>query len=135
MSGKIRWCEYYHKKDEFVAASIERIQKYGVDTFSLENIIHYNTVAWEIFLKSNDISKLNIAIDFMKESLKSDLNKECIPKVQWDTYASLLYKVGRTSEAIKWEEKGVNGYKSFKYPFYEYMVKEYTDTLEKDEKR
>lgn len=63
-----------------------------------------NQRAWETFLYVNEKKLLNKALAWMDKILKHGANK-----YNWlDTYANLFYKLGRTNEAIEWEEKAYN---------------------------
>lgn len=62
-----------------------------------------NSWAWEIFKFSNDKDELNKALAWSKRSNELDTN---LPELI-DTYANLLYKLGRVKEAISWQEKAV----------------------------
>lgn len=81
------WLKYYPKSLEIS----------GIDAWINDN-------AWKIFLKVNDKNTLNEIIPWMKKALVQ------YPKAFTfvDTYANLLYKVGRTKEAIRFEEKAIN---------------------------
>lgn len=57
-----------------------------------------------IFLHSTDRQLINKAIGWMEDVLKRDEYKYCN---NIDTYANLLYKIGRKNEALKWEEKAL----------------------------
>jgi len=64
-----------------------------------------NEVTWNLFQTVNDIEVLKFACDVvMKESIEAwyPNNAEA-----YDTYANLLYKIGRTKPAIDWEIKAV----------------------------
>ncbi len=75
---------------------------------------------------------LNTVIEIMSLAMTSEANKEFIPKVQWDTYANLLYKVGRIDEAIEWETKVLEDIKAQNNPgFYKKWINEYTAAIEK----
>ncbi len=67
----------------------------------------------------------------MKEALKGECNKEFTPKIQWDTYANLLYKVGRVDEAVKWETRALDDVKALNNTFFEKWIKDYGATIEK----
>ena len=64
---------------------------------------HVNNISWDVFLHVNDTAILNLAI----KAMKYDLEYYGDHPSSIDTYANLLYKIGRTTEAIEWEEKGV----------------------------
>lgn len=59
------------------------------------NSKNLNEVAWNIFLNETDIIKLNQAIKWIKLSIQFDKNY-----YNMDTYASLLYKIGKYKEAL-----------------------------------
>jgi len=64
-----------------------------------------NDVTWELFENVNDIEVLSFACDVvmkyaMEEWYQADFNA-------FDTYANLLYKIGRREQAIEWEERAV----------------------------
>jgi tetratricopeptide (TPR) repeat protein len=63
----------------------------------------YNGWAWTIFEKSNDKAYLEKALGWSKKALDKEPNRGEII----DTYANLLYKLGRKEEALKWQEKAV----------------------------
>jgi len=59
-----------------------------------------NNFAFEVFQKVTDRRLLQIALNWSQEVIQEE------PKVGTfiDTYANLLYKLGRRKEAIKWQE-------------------------------
>lgn len=61
-----------------------------------------NTYAWTVFENISDTSHLSNAITWSKLSLKDGENPAFI-----DTYANVLYKSGKTADAIANEEKAV----------------------------
>ncbi|WP_256003758.1 sugar-binding domain-containing protein [Pedobacter deserti] len=67
---------------------------------------HVNNMTWPIFEHSADPEVLSIAIKTMAYSIKhfDQRNYQA-----FDTYANLLYKAGRTQEAIEWQQKAVEG--------------------------
>jgi tetratricopeptide (TPR) repeat protein len=65
-----------------------------------------NQVAWEIFQQINDSAILNRAIQIMEYDLATEYAVNT-PAEVIDTYANLLYKIGRKSDAIKEEHKAV----------------------------
>jgi len=63
-----------------------------------------NDWAWAVFQKSNDKDELNTGILWIKSALKDEpKNANMI-----DTYANLLYKLGKKEEAIKLEEEALS---------------------------
>jgi hypothetical protein len=61
-----------------------------------------NNCAWLVFANCNDNKILNQALQWSKQSFT---NQERIDPDFMDTYANLLYKLGRKKEAIEWEQK------------------------------
>lgn len=62
-----------------------------------------NGLSWALYLNVNDPKILNYAANVMKYAIdKWDKSPEA-----YDTYANLLHKLNKTSEAIPWEEKAV----------------------------
>lgn len=63
-----------------------------------------NDVAWAVVKKSNDRHELSIALSWSEKAI-NDLPQN--PMVI-DTYAQILYKLGRVDEAIKFQEKAIS---------------------------
>lgn len=63
-----------------------------------------NNLSWFVFEKVDDPTILNFAVHLMEYSLETwdHYNPQA-----YDTYANLLHKIKRSSEAIKWEEKAI----------------------------
>lgn len=77
---------------------------YYADSFSaFINADALNTWAYTIFLNSDDKDELSAALNWSKRS--NDL--ESTSPESMDTYANLLYKLGRVKEAIVWQAKAV----------------------------
>lgn len=80
----------------------------------------YNSLAWEVFLKVDNNTLLTKALLW---------SKKCIEQAEepayLDTYANLLYKLGRKQEAIEFEEKAIALLKD------EADKKSYVEVLEK----
>jgi len=64
-----------------------------------------NAVTWPLFENVNNSKILRFACDVvMKYAIEEWYQND---PAAWDTYANLLYKIGRTAQAIEWEEKAV----------------------------
>lgn len=61
-----------------------------------------NNAAWDVFVYSSDKTILNKALAWSDRAIKAAPESANI-----DTYANLLYKLGRTEEAIQWEQVAV----------------------------
>ena len=92
---------YLNQQDwrNFVSAADEYISKYGqyIKTDEL------NQFAWTVFEGVGDKDLLSKAAEWSKLSI----NKKEDPQYM-DTYANLLYKTGRSGEAIRMEEKAAS---------------------------
>ncbi len=61
-----------------------------------------NEFAWKFYLYVTDPSQLNAAINWMERMLRTQKTATSL-----DTYAALLFKTGRTKEAIKWGKEAL----------------------------
>jgi len=89
---------YQTKKNwgEYTATVMEYTKNKSVSSDELNNC------AWLVFANCNDNKILNKALQWSKQSFT---NQERIDPNFMDTYATLLYKLGRKKEAIEWEQK------------------------------
>jgi hypothetical protein len=104
INAKIRW--YGLKRDwpELAKYNIEKINKYGLDTAGFGKFI-LNNMIWNVFvLHINDQKMLMKGLQWEEIIIRS--NPSDLPAI--DTYANLLYKIGKTQEAIKFEEMVAN---------------------------
>lgn len=83
-----------------------------------------NDLAWNIFENISDPTLLKAALDMSRKSIQPPLENEA---AYLDTYANILYRLGKTSEAIEWETKAMNAAQAFEKSGYE-------ETLEKIKK-
>jgi hypothetical protein len=91
-----------HKDWEtFSQALTPYLEKYGYKRVWL-NSDFINRMAWTTFENSNNRQALEAAATMAAEGLKQKETTNLL-----DTYANLLYKLGRTDEALKWEQKAV----------------------------
>lgn len=105
LSAKVKWYGNYHRWPEWIAANIEKVETFGIDTTTWNDDVMLNGIAWQIFLLSDDSTQINIAVKWIKGVAR---RKCCMPMGPvWDTYANLLHKAGRTDEALKWEQKAL----------------------------
>lgn len=130
LNAQLRWYSYKKEWPELARYSIEKMEKYGLDTAGAGKLL-LNNMMWEvIFLHIHDVAILNKAIGFQAMIVKTYpdfLNG-------LDTYANLLYKAGRTREAIAWEEKALKLEEDNALRFKRAPAKEYQETLEKMKK-
>jgi tetratricopeptide (TPR) repeat protein len=62
-----------------------------------------NNYAWTLFQNCNDMACVAKALEWSKNSFKDNNEPAFI-----DTYANLLYKLGKKDEAITWEQKAMD---------------------------
>jgi thioredoxin-related protein len=89
-----KWKDYSKTVVKYVDNYVVPVNKQGHwPAFSLNNF------AWDIFKYSNEKSELERALIWSGKAVMMD------PNPNWmDTYANILYKLGRTELAFKWEE-------------------------------
>lgn len=105
INAKLRW--YSSKKEwtEYGYTVVGKVEKYGVYGFEgAPDEVKWNELAWDMFLHCNDSSVLKKALLWSETSMKLG---SISMGGKYDTYANLLYKLGRREEAISWEEKAV----------------------------
>jgi thioredoxin-related protein len=93
---------YYQQKQQWAnypAAVNEYISKYGIN-LSAEELNEY---AWTVFEHTSDQKYLNEALNWSKRSFEKNNDPMFI-----DTYANILYRLGKTKEAIDWETKAMS---------------------------
>jgi thioredoxin-related protein len=110
LDAKVRFYEYLAKRynknwPEYIKYNIEKIERFGTDTTnSMVDATALNNFVFDaIFYYSTDTSEMNIGLKWMEGVLRRN------PKEanNIDTYANLLYKIGRIEEAIQWQEKAL----------------------------
>jgi thioredoxin-related protein len=80
----------------FITEYTEGFGKSNLDYYAL------NKVAWEVFLYSNNETELTNALEWSKKSFTISPDP-----AYFDTYANLLYKLGKKKTAIEWQEIAV----------------------------
>lgn len=97
-AGKVM---YYHSKQDwnnFQIAVQDYMKNYGAKATPDQ----LNDYAWTVFENCKDMTCVTEALNWSKRSFKDNNNPMFI-----DTYANILYKLGKKEEAITWEEKAV----------------------------
>lgn len=113
--GKVTYYKYKKDWKNFQAAIIPYMEKYSAKASDND----LNEYAWAIFENCNDVACLQQALEWSKKSFQKDNNAGFM-----DTYANLLYKMGKKDDAIAWETKAMNASP-------EGERKNYQETLEK----
>jgi len=99
--AKIEWYLRHGNFKAYSESMLTRLEKYPSEPKTQG--ININTAAWYAFLHATDKEILNGYIKWMAKIVSLYHANEYF----LDTYANLLYKVGRKDEAISWEEKAV----------------------------
>ncbi len=107
--AKIKWLEQKKDWPDYCKYVILKVEKYGpYCKYFPYAPMAYNTrlnfSAWELFAHSKDTLELEKALAWSKKTIDSS------PKPDGpflDTYANILYKLGRKDEALPLEEKAV----------------------------
>jgi len=94
--GKVAY--YQHKNDweHFQVVVVDYMKKYG----AAADVQQLNAYAWTVFQHCPDMNCVTEALDWSKRSFKDNNEPAFI-----DTYANILYKMGKKDDAITWEEK------------------------------
>ena len=96
--GKVMYCLYNNNWSAFQEAVVAYMKKYGAHA----NPDQLNEFAWDIFQHCPDMTCVSEALEWSKRSFKDNQNPGFM-----DTYANILYKMGRKDEAVTWEEKAL----------------------------
>ena len=97
--AKIIVHKFYKNWTSFLEAVFPYMEKFGVK----EDAAALNDYAFNVFDHSGNTIHLNKALEWSKRSLV----KEQIA-AYLDTYANILYRLGKKTEAIEWQTKAVN---------------------------
>jgi len=108
LDARVKWYETKQNWPAFLKSYFLYLEKYGIDTLEsqLGSKYHYNLVnlyCWVVvFEKTTDKRALQKALKAMEKVLS--LKNDC---AYMDTYANLLYKLGKTKEALEWQERAL----------------------------
>lgn len=94
---------YFEWEADFINFALT-MDKYIADFPDQQNKYELNNLAWWVFEKNNDPKVLKSALLWSKMTLEGSTAKEVM---FMDTYANLLYKLGRKQEAIELETEAV----------------------------
>lgn len=90
---------YYQRKNDwanFQVVIVDYMKQYGAKADPQQ----LNSYAWTVFQHCPDMNCVTEALDWSKRSFQN--NNE---PMFMDTYANILYKMGKKDDAIAWEEK------------------------------
>ncbi len=97
--AKVFWYQSARDWNNYQAAIVNYMNKYGT-TASPEELNNY---AWTVFQNCPDMKCVAEALEWSKRSFEKDKVPGFI-----DTYANILYKLGKKDEAIEWEQKAMD---------------------------
>jgi hypothetical protein len=120
----MRWYDQHQNIFGLSKMYFKRLDENPPSNLSSERVM-LNQIAWQTFLYSNDKKLLLKAADWMGKVVQLKLIVGEDPL--FDTYANLLYKIGKTAEALYWEEKAI----SYTYQLYEETRTSYKNVIEK----
>ena len=99
IEAQVRWYGFKQNWPLYTRYTVELLQYYGTGMSSTD----LNNYTWQVSLYSAKREELQAAIPWSKKALEQDpKNAEDL-----DTYAGLLYKTGRTKEALEIETKAL----------------------------
>lgn len=101
LAARIEWYKRHWNTNAISKYLLMQLEQYPVDV--KKRFFDINNQAWEAFLHSNDENVLNGYAKWMEKLIQ----EFPIRHIMIDTYANLLYKLGRKQEAISWEEKAL----------------------------
>ncbi len=95
----------YYKQNKQWDNYAKNLLEYSCKHLSDQTSAMKNEVAWGVFLNSHNRDTLKETLNWLSPTLREENANVhyCI-----DTYANLLYKLGKTKEAISWEVKAIN---------------------------
>ncbi|MEO8568681.1 MAG: thioredoxin fold domain-containing protein [Ginsengibacter sp.] len=97
--AKVIWYQSSRDWNNYQTAIVNYMNKYG-GTASPEELNNY---AWTVFQNCPDMKCVAEALEWSKRSFE----KNEVPGFI-DTYANILYKLGKKDDAIKWEQKAMD---------------------------
>ena len=96
--AKVMWYQRKGDWNNYQTAIVAYMNKYGAGASPNE----LNSYAWTVFENCNDMACVAKALEWSKESFKDSNEPMYI-----DTYANLLYKLGKKDDALTWEQKAM----------------------------
>jgi thioredoxin-related protein len=103
LNAKIRWYHLNKKWDKLASSYIIKNDKYGYDTSSIGRFM-INNFCWEVIFKHlNRKQILSKGVQMMEMVISLESTRQSYV----DTYANLLYKLGKKNKAIEWQRKAV----------------------------
>lgn len=99
LKGQVLYAQTKNDWPEFQKVVVTYMSKYSKSASSEE----LNEFAWSVFQHCPDMTCVSEALEWSKRSFKDN------PQAGfYDTYANILYKMGKKDEAIAWEQKSID---------------------------
>lgn len=99
VAARLTWGLEHKDYAEYTKYYVQYVEKYGAptETNQFKDLV-WNNYAWQIFLYSNNKEELEKALSWSNKAVMIS------PMPNWmDTYANLLYKLGRKENALRWQ--------------------------------
>ena len=97
LGTKMNYFKFMKNWEEYAKVTAEYVNKYAMDNSQM-----LNSFAWDFYENINDKAMLKNAEKWAKISMKLDKNY-----YNTDTYASILYKLGKYEKALKYANEAV----------------------------
>jgi hypothetical protein len=111
MEAKLTWWQMNPNVLKFAAVLNDKMEKYGSDTTEMGDDFKLNGLAYLLWIDIQDVAELKRITSWMAGVARRGEKATGEYTQYWpyyiDTYANLLYKVGETPEALKWQEMAV----------------------------
>jgi thioredoxin-related protein len=107
LTAKSTWYQQHNNIPALYKVILQKLDQYGFDTLSAESTTSYfffNWYSWAVFQTIDDRQMLKDGAKWMSKLVKYN------PEDQYymDTYANILYKIGKKRKAIRLEKRAVN---------------------------
>lgn len=97
--SKVIWYQHTQDWNNYQVVIKDYMAKYGSNASPQE----LNSYAWTVFQNCKDMTCVSDALNWSKRSF-ADMQEPAFI----DTYANILYKMGKKNEAIEWETKAIS---------------------------
>jgi uncharacterized phage-associated protein len=104
LDAQLGWYQQKQDVSQIIKYKVKQFENYGLDTAGIGWAMVNNFIWNYVFVYCNNKDTLNKAAKWMELIIKNHPDDQGII----DTYANVLYKVGKTKEAIVWEEKATD---------------------------
>jgi len=101
--AQLRWYEYKKDTLNLIRYNLQRIDRYGIDTLGFQKMALNNFIYYFIFRHVTDKTILMKAAGWMELLVRSEPGNAAF----MDTYANVLYKLGRRQEALAWQKRSL----------------------------